>query len=769
MKQISNAASNVKVVPDNNLSVSVALSSPWGWMPILSLTSAVGVFLVALAYEGGRLATQWANPLFWFGLLMLFLPIAVRLLSRQPTRRERIALLILLAITLYLVKYLQYPLYFTGYDEFSHWRTALDIVTSGHLFHENPLLPISSYYPGLEIVTSALSSLTGLSIFATGIILIGVVQVVFVLSLYLFFEYTINSAQVAGIATVLYMANPNFLFFDTDFAYESLALPLAVFVLFAVARRSNAPAGSRKGLTLVIWLGLGAVVITHHLTSYALVTFLILWTIVSLLLRKVKFFRQSYSPQVQARSGPGGGVALLGLALCFVWLTYTGDLAVGYLAPHLDNTLHQFTQILAGQNAPRQLFHNPSGFVIPLWDRALAYISVALILVGLPPGLFRIWQHHRTNAIGLALAGAALAYPVTQVLRLTPAGGETGDRATEFVFLGIAFVLAIGAAQFWFSRTPNWKGRAMVVGALSVICFGQMVLGSGQPWALIPGPYLVSADSRSIEPEGITAAEWASSYLGHRNRIASDRINTLLMATYGDEQARTSGGDNIPESQVFTSLHFGNGVVEILRQDRIQYLVIDRRLSTALPYVGTYFNQPTSGGQPITRPIDPAALTKFDDVLNISRIFDSGNIIIYDVETISNASPATSTPNPSCMSTSPTAVSSYPKVAKQYSGTFYDIATGLTANMTLTNIQQRQGKICGYSVGIPAQGTFRGTITPDGHIQFLLTSKTGQATFSFDGTMLSGGGIAGTYCSPGTAMGKCSDYGLWSVTSTQSG
>src|SRR5437773_9757751 len=52
-----------------------AAADRWGWLPALSLTSAVGVFLLALAYNGGRDAAQWADPLFWFGLLVLFLPI----------------------------------------------------------------------------------------------------------------------------------------------------------------------------------------------------------------------------------------------------------------------------------------------------------------------------------------------------------------------------------------------------------------------------------------------------------------------------------------------------------------------------------------------------------------------------------------------------------------------------------------------------------------------------------------------------------------------
>jgi len=608
-----------------------------GWLPALSLTCAIGVLLVALAYEAGRLTFPWADSLFWVGLLVLFLPVAWRILSSAPARRERILLLLLLGSALYFVKVLQYPLYFVSYDEFSHWRTAYDIATSGDLFQNNPLLPISAFYPGLEIIVSALVHLTGFSFFTVGVVVIGVGRIVLVLALYLFSEYISSSARVAGIATLLYIANPDFLFFDAQFAYESLAIPLAIFVLFVVAFRSRASVGRHSSLTLMIYLGLGAVVITHHITSYALVAFLLLWTAISIYLRR---YQKKYA-------GPGE-VALVGLALAIAWTAYTGDIVLGYLIPHFAGTIAQVVQILTHQRAPRQLFHGNAGFVPPLWERVMTYASVALIVLGQPFGLLHIWRSHRTSAVSLVLAGAALAYPVSQALRFTQDGAETGVRATEFLFLGLAFVLAIGITKFWLSGVSNWRRSAMILSAVAIILVGQVIAGEGTDWVRIPGPYLVSADERSIEPEGIAAAEWARAYLGPGQRMGSDRVNTLLMATYGDEQAFTSVSANVPLEPIFTSSEFGPDEVALLRQDKLQYLVVDRRLSTGLPLAGGYFNDDQVQ---VSKPIDPAALAKFDNVKNISRLFDSGDIIIYNVEAITDAVPSNSPPKNSFMPT----------------------------------------------------------------------------------------------------------------------
>ncbi len=95
-----------------------------------------------------------------------------------------------------------------------------------------------------------------------------------------------------------------------------------------------------------------------------------------------------------------------------------------------------------------------------------------------------------------------------------------------------------------------------------------------------------------------------------------------------------------------------------------------------------------------------------------------------------------------------------PNIATQYTGTLHDIPTGTTTNISLTRIQQLQGNISGYFGGmptngilngIPQNGPFTGTISTAKQIHFIVTSDTGQASFSFDGMIQPDGTIAGTY------------------------
>ena len=52
---------------------------------------------------------------------------------------------------------------------------------------------------------------------------------------------------------------------------------------------------------------------------------------------------------------------------------------------------------------------------------------------------------------------------------------------------------------------------------------------------------------------------------------------------------------------------------------------------------GYYFDRTPAGSLSSTDLFDPEAYGKFDKPQEISRLFDSGNIVIYDVGAISHA------------------------------------------------------------------------------------------------------------------------------------
>lgn len=647
-------AGAIEPVEDQSL---VVIEKPgWGYLPHLSVVGAVGLLVISIGYTGTRHNLDWGSVLFWLGLLTIFVPFTIRLISADASRQERIGLVTVLGVLLYIVKVLQSPIAFTFHDEFAHWRTANDIMATGHLFNENSIIPVSPLYPGLQLVTTALMHETGLGIYGSGRIVLGLARMLLVVCLYLFFEEISGSERLAGLAALLYMGNPTYMFFSSQFAYESLALPLAGLVLFTAVRRNRETGANRLGLNILVIMGLGAVLVTHHLTAYALLTLLALWTLVAFGRSMVdKFFhhggekltfrsllhtstrhvvetvKKGPSPSAEHWWQPGpGGTALLLAVGCITWLVYVATFTIGYLGPVLRNAVTEIIKLIAGEAAGRELFKGSAGDVAPLWEQLVGFGAVGLILLGLPFGLLYIWRHHRHNVMAVTLGIAALAYPATLAMRLTSAAWEVSNRTSEFIFVAVAYVLAYGMAWLWLSRRPGWEWTGAFAVIATIIFLGGTLVG-WPPYGRMPGPYLVSADTRSVELKGISAALWAKDQLPLQYRVAADRINGLLMLSYGQHRTVTNVSDKVNVGWIVMTPQVGPDEINALKRGQIRYLVIDRRLSTALPQVGIYYEEGEPDSDVHKSPPPLSELMKFDGLNNVSRVYDNGDIIIYDV------------------------------------------------------------------------------------------------------------------------------------------
>lgn len=619
------------------------------WFPALTLTCALGLCVTAYAFADARGGGSGLNTLFLPALLVMFTPIALRLLIPTTSRIEHISLLCMLGCVCYLVKVLSSPLHFSFFDEFLHWRTLDDINQSGHLFAQNSLLPVSPYYPGLEIVTNALGTTSGLDSFHASLVVVGAARVLMVLALFAMNEQLLKSARAASLATLLYMINPHFLLFDAQYAYELLALPLATCMLFALSphqvvsvrltrleplvpllkfsrERRHGLTTDLRWITFTAWLILVAVIFTHHVTDFFFDALLIIWAIVYAAKRLTPLYR---SHLVR--------IAVVGVLVSCVSIARAGNPVVGYLSSFMSEAVTELGHILSGSGSAKQLFVNYSGPPTPLWERIMTVSSVGIITLCLPLGLLCLWKRYRSNALACTFGFFCLFYPVVQAFRLTNTGAEVADRAAAFLFIPLALVLAIFIVQFWPTTRLHWGQLTLITAAMSLVFLGGIILGVGPASALLPGPYEAIADARSIDPQGIQTALWSDAYLHPANRVASDRINQVLLGTYGKQRVVTTIQDTIDLSPVFLSPHLTDEDRSLLQQGRIRYLVADTRLTHALPLLGFYYEMSEMGAFHHKTPIDPQAFTKFDDTPQVNRVFDSGAIIIYDVEGLANA------------------------------------------------------------------------------------------------------------------------------------
>lgn len=591
-----------------------ARTTQWGWLPLLSLIAASGLCAIAMANRFSYEKIGWAQVLFWVGLLLLFVPIAARLASVEPTREERLGLLLVLGLSVYFIKLMHSPFAFTFSDERLHLYNANAILDSHHLFQANSMLPVSAFYPGLENVTTALSNVAGLSVFDSGRIVIGLARLLLVCALFLAYERLLDSARIAGLATLLYMANSNYLYWSAQFSYESLALPLAVLVLFAVLRweKTREP-NLTIGLRILILVTMTAIVITHHLTSYLLIVYLALLSFAGLVVARDK------------QRNPGF-FALFGLVAALSWLIFVSSLTLPYLYQIFSRAFVSIPAMLTGELGGRELFRAGSGAVAPLWERIVGVASIFLLVLGTPFGLIQIWRWRRNHATVLVLSAAALTYFAILGLRVVPAGWEVANRASEFLYLGVGLVFAVGWGELYSSKRANRIMRAALVGAIAVIFTGGII--SGWPASLrLSLPYRVTNSNHIVEPQGFAAARWTRSYLGEGNRMAADLTNGLFLLAEAEQIILTGKAHGVQD--MIRSESIGRSEKNVIHALDLNYIVVDRRLESWDAMMGLYFDTLTAHQE-----LSPGAIQKFDSSPNVSRILDTGDIAIYDVNEI---------------------------------------------------------------------------------------------------------------------------------------
>jgi hypothetical protein len=632
--------------PQRQAIVKRSLFGSWGWFPLLALVSALGLLLIAYGFSISRNAGPGRlRDFFYPGLLMLFTPMVARLITPYASRIERVILLCITGIGCYSIRALTSPLHFYLYDEFLHWRTENDVIASGHLFTPNSLLPVSPYYPGLEIITNALCMLSGISPFYASLILIGIARLMMTLTLFAMNEELFQSARTGSIATVLYMINPHFLFFDTQYAYESLALPLALVVLLIMTpyqalsievKRLKSLASSglmdadptanlknvrsdRRATVLMAVIVLAAVTCTHHATDFFFIALLGLWAVIYCCLHLSSVMRSHLT-----------WLTILSLAMAVVWAESPHNTVVPYLLGFLSSVFS-----LAGKHfaAPAS-----SANYIPMrWEIDLAKYGTYFILLLLPLGILCLWRRYRSHSLICMLGLVAFGLHASQVLKTSDNGIQLAGRAAAMLYIAVSSAMAVLIVQFWPVRQLRWYHNLLITFTITLLFMGGYIASGGSGYGAPPGPYVVGADARSIDIESIQAATWTHTYLGSNNHVGTDRTNQLLMATFGNQRIIDTIADHIDVAPIFFDPILTPADYQLIKRGQLAYLVVDLRLTTALPAVGSYFEKGEPGAMMHKQPVSRQAMMKFDTMPAVNKIFDGGDIVIFDIRKLIHA------------------------------------------------------------------------------------------------------------------------------------
>src|SRR3984957_8190669 len=613
------------------------------WLYILTVAAceAVGMAAVVKSYLVAQttLSDEAEFVCFWAGMSLRHRPRIAVIARRRTGAAMRSALLLVIGFVSYAPKLLRDPGAPIYHDEYAHWRATYDIVTTGRLFQPAQIIPIIARYPGLHAATAVLVDVSGLSIWQAATVLVLLCHVALLAGIVTLARAVGLDSRAATLAAVAYGFNTSFLYFDTQFSYESMGITLVVWSLAAFAQAIRARPGPHRRawccLTMVLSFGCA---ITHHLTTIEL-TAVMLTVSVALSLP-----RAARCDGWRDTAATAWFLTAFTLAVIVGWITFVAPGTVAYLSPYLGTALSQLAQMVSGSSSGRQLF---GASLSPWWEHVAAF-GVTLVAFAFAAGgllLLRRWRRNgrlaagRERALLLACTTIGLVYFPSTALVFSPAGAEGAHRSWAVSWIGLAVVAAGYAAWLidWAGLRRRALARWTALGVLTVMTATALVGGTAAGLNAsyrLPGPFLFGSDARSDTPELNAMTQWFRARFGTGNHVITDRFTGLEVDSFGlQDTAQPSAAFPVWDLYIAApGQPLGPPLLLTeMKADRYRYLIVDKRMATDVPQLGIYFegNEPPGFVLPNGQSIFNGRLAKFNGVLWMTKVFESDNYAVY--------------------------------------------------------------------------------------------------------------------------------------------
>ena len=530
---------------------------------------------------------------FWIGFFAGTFPVVIFLVHRRVSDAQRVSLVVALAFWSLIPKWIRTGIQPTYSDEYQHARLLHNIASTGVPSLQPSVLLVGAHFPGLELASAGFASVTGISVQWSAVIIVGFAHAAILVGIFALAVEITRSVRAGAIAAIVYFLNPGFLYFDAQFAYETLALVFVVWTFVFMARAIGSASDERSERNRWINVAMAvissaALIFTHHVTAIFCAIVLLSVALVLTLRRRRG---GSVSDLAIRQAWVIAGFASLITAFRFYQLH---GVFSKYLEP-VYNIGQQFHQLLfffgiGSSHAQRSL---TGGSTIPKYEFLSTYLMIPILLGFYALAVWLLWLRRREVSPFVTVSVVlALVFFASLPLDTSSNLAETVHRSWAYSFVGLALVLAAGSTQLGrinevgkgiFRRFTHGRWRTLLsfslVASFVVVSFGGVSSGT-DIYYRFGSPVVVGVDGASVGTQTDMVRDWMKTH-AHRNDVVfGDRY--VIYPMIGSTDVILA-----PKIELIWDFTFSPEIsmrnLRTVYGAHVTYIVVDRRMGTQLP------------------------------------------------------------------------------------------------------------------------------------------------------------------------------------------
>ena len=573
----------------------------------------IGVGIIVNTYKiSYTSAFPW--PLYWVGFIICAMSVFIAISQENASAKIICAMLFLYGLVFYIIQYFGSGGYYDFRDEYL-FDNLTRVIYSNESLNVADKLAINKIFlcfPGFSILIVLLQKITSVVISYPVVATIIALSHSMVLVITFLMVRNISNTQIAALASFIYSTNIDYAWFNTIFHYESIGLLMFFLGINLFISRSLSKRTDKSAFVFLFIIIITSLTITHHLSSYAIISILTIFVVMQFALTAKKHV-------IEKNEGISYNSLTVVVVITLSWIIYSASYTIGYFNYNIQSAVMQILNFSFVDSVKDNISGIPSwGVGLPQWELFLyKYTYIPALVLMFLIGLYHIKKEllidksYKQYKYGLIIIGfiafGSIAISATGLSKAT----EITRRILPFYFIGTAFVIA--HAFNFYNEKKRFKQIAILT-LMILIVFGGTGIGTVRVRGVEGGNPKYLYTDVIVNKDMAAAGQWLKNN-GDPTNTATDKI-TADMLNIGKENIKSASSLFLSPTIIPTDHNY------ILVNDKILRKNWEPSKLVVFDAKGTKY---IAGDQVIKK----SMLDKFKDDRTISLSYDNGCQAVY--------------------------------------------------------------------------------------------------------------------------------------------